>query len=137
MSDKLEEIPLTTYFAVEQIRGQTDHDIAAEILCAGKRAGTLFRRLECIGTIQLGTRKLSRVRTDLKDPGPLLEKLKAKGHGVVVQSKAGGFEAHFGNRQGRVDGSLIMGYLSGHEPRPTKLYKGPKIKGWTEQFRSQ
>lgn len=130
MGDHTEEITLDTYLAVERANWQNDHDVAALVISTGKQAKTLFRRLESLGNIELGSKKLSRFRMDLKDITPVLDLLKAKGHGVIYKTDDGSFEAHFQTRTGKVSSGLFVGY----DYQSNKVYRGPKIKGWTNQF---
>lgn len=122
------EIPLNTYIAVEVLPRMSAHTVAEAIIRGGKEAGTWFRRLEHIGFIEIGMRQFARYRTDLADPMPVLKLLLDRGHGIAYYAKEG-FEAQFPVRRGRVNG-IGMTQVA---PQ-TKVYKGPKIKGWETAF---
>lgn len=129
MTENTNEVRLPTYIAVELLPRMTPTQVAEAIIRGGKTAGTWFRRLEEIGTIEVALRKFVRFRTDLDDPMPILRLLLEQGHGIIYLSKDG-FEAQFPPRKGRVSSTQMVTFMEGM----TKTYKGPKIKGWEEAF---
>lgn len=125
------EIPLTTYFAVEILSWTTPHQVAEAVIRQAKENGTLFRRLESMGSVEVAGRKFERFRTDLSDTNldPVLTSLLTKGHGVVGKI-TDGYEVRFPIRTGRINSTIL---LSGKAVK-TRMYRGPKIKYWERQF---
>ena len=132
MTDTAGEIRLTTYIAVELLSRTTSKEIAEALIRGGKAAGTLFRRLEEVGTVNIAMRRFVRFRTDLADPAPVLRCLVDKGHGVAYPT-SNGFEVQFPPRKGRVTTLEMLNGLDKLDGAIT-VYKGPKIKGWEAPF---
>lgn len=130
MTDE-KEIPLTTYFAVEVLSWASSHQVAEAVIRQSKENGTLFRRLESMGPIEVAGRKFERFRTDLADVklGPVLDHMLTKGHGVVGKTSEG-YEVRFPVRSGKVKSTVLLGGT----PVRTRMYRGPKIKHWERQF---
>jgi hypothetical protein len=123
------EVIAKTYLAFELLQRQYPEQVAEALIRGGKAVNTWYRRLEVLGTFDLGGRKFVRVRTDLENTRPLLQHMLDKGHAVVYATEDG-FQVEFPVRRGRIS-SLAM---VGSEASNVKVYKGPKIKGWEEPF---
>jgi predicted amidohydrolase len=121
-------IELPTYLAVELLPRTDPKTVAEALIRGGKKAGTWFRRLECLGLTDIAMRKFVRFRTDLADPMPVLRLMLERGLAVVYLTE-GGYEVQFPPRKGRV-GTLQMTLPTGE----AVAYKGPKIKGWQRAF---
>lgn len=123
---------LNTYFAVQLLPREHPQEEAAAICKAAKDVGALFRRLEVIDTLPLGTGLYIRCRSDVVNPYPMLEKLLEKKRGFVAAKPDGGFVVKLANgRVGQLPGSTMHAVARGGFHA---TYKGPKIKLWERQF---
>jgi hypothetical protein len=127
----MDDIDLSTYFAVQSTRYETSHDVAKAVMMASKTAQVLFRRLESLDTMSVGTSTFIRFRADLGTPRAVFGALLAGGRGVIeCQGKTYVVKLP-GGRSGP------MNTLTMHaEPKPgnQRMYRGTKIKSWEDQF---
>lgn len=124
-------IETNTYFAVQLLQNETTHRVAELILRAARDIKVLFRRLEILDTITIGTNRYARVRTDLASPNAVLDRLLLQ-RSVVAPVSGSSYLVRFPDgRTGKLT-SFVMHVA----PRPgqSRIYRGPKIKRWEEQF---
>ena len=125
------EIKLTTLFAVEMLRWETPHNVAEAVIRAGSEIRRFFRRVEVLDVVTFGMKPFVRLRSDMTAPQAILEQVLTTGRGVVIPMGSAGYEARFPTRRGRVPGfSLYEAVRPGHQ----RMYRGPKLKNWAEQF---
>ncbi len=125
--------PLNTYFAVQlKPREQAIHVVEA-IMKVAVDAGILFRRLEVLDTVTIGTMAFVRVRSEIVNPFPILDRLySAEGRAVVSAAKGGEYSARMqGGRIGRVTHLLMHATAKLGQ---TRMFRGTKFKHWDRQF---
>jgi hypothetical protein len=134
MSSEPPPIPesLNTYFAVQLKDREVSHHVAGAVLHTAKSLGLLFRRLEVLDTVTVGTSSFVRMRADLVNPFPVLDKVYADGRGVISSMAGGDYAVRlFGGRIGKVP-NLFM--HSAPKVGQARMYRGTKIKRWETQF---
>lgn len=123
---------LNTYFAVQVLSSENTHAVAGAICKAAQEAGTLFRRLEVLDTIQVAAKTFVRCRSDIVNPYLMLDALHAKKRGYVAVTARGQYNVKMADgRMGAVPGTVMHTV-----PRSGcgAMYRGPKIKLWERQF---
>jgi hypothetical protein len=125
--------PLNTYFAIQLKRESEPAEIAVEIFCKhAKELKILFRRIEVLDTIGIGTSTYVRLRSDLTNPFAVLDKIYINGRGVVSSEPGGKYRARIpGGRVGEIS-HLVM--HASPKPGQSRTFRGPKFKYWTRQF---
>jgi len=124
--------PLKTYFAVQVQRGEQPIRVVEAVMKSAKGTGILFRKLELIDTVSIGTSTFARMRTDILNPFPLLDKLYEEGRAIVCSMQGGEYVARMpGGRMGRVS-NLIMHAIP--KLGQTQMFRGTKMKHWERQF---
>lgn len=128
------EIKLTTLFAVEMLRWETPHNVAEAVIRTGSEIRRFFRRIEVLDVIVIGVKQFVRFRSDMEASEAILDHVVTRGRGVVISMGSAGFEARFPNRRGKVQGfAMYEAIRPGHQ----RMYRGPKLKNWGEQFAVQ
>lgn len=123
---------LNSYFAVQLKDREVPHHVASAVLHAAKALGLLFRRLEVLDTLTVGVTAFVRMRADLVNPFPVLDKVYAEGRGVISVMKGGDYAVRlFGGRIGKVP-NLFM--HAAPKVGQARMYRGTKIKRWETQF---
>lgn len=121
-----------TYFAVEvKTSYEKTIDLAKVVLTVAKAQGILFRRLEAMDVIEIGSTKFMRFRTDLQPATQLVDAILNEGRGVIAANAAGGYELRSRTKNGPVPSTRI---LSTPRAAGTKMFRGTKIKLWERQF---
>lgn len=124
--------PLKTYFAVQLLPKEGAHTIAKVILQTARDESILFRRLEVLDTASIGSTTFVRVRSDLINPFPILDKLHSSGRAVISSTANGEYAVRFsGGRTGKVSNLLMHAEARLGQSR---MYRGTKIKRWEAQF---
>lgn len=123
---------LNTYFAVQLKPGEKTIQVVAAVMNAAKEANILFRRLEQLDTINIGTSSFVRMRTDLLNPYLVLDRLYNDKRAVVSSMQGGEYVARLpGGRMGKVT-NLVMHATA--KLGQTRMFRGTKIKHWERQF---
>jgi len=126
----VEPVHLSTYFAVQLLRGESHKQVANVILTEAEAKGILFRKLQVLDIVSVGTTSFVRFRGDLPDAFAVLKALRDRA--LIVPDSVGAYTVTFPNgRSGKFPGSSMcsspkMGF--GH------TYAGTRIKKWKQQF---
>lgn len=123
---------LNTYFAVQLKDREVAHHVAGAVLHAAKSLGLLFRRLEVLDRVSIGSNNFVRMRADLVNPFPVLDKLYSDGRGVLSSMAGGEYAVRIPGRQGGKVSNLWM--HSTPKVGQARMYRGTKIKRWETQF---
>ena len=124
--------PLKTYFAAQLRPGEQPIHVVAALMKAAKEAKILFRHLELLDVVTIGTVSYVRMRSEIVNPYPILDLLYGTGRGVVSSMQGGEYVARLpGGRMGRVSG-LVMHATA--KLGQTKMFRGTKFKHWDRQF---
>ncbi len=123
--------PVESTFAVEVFREEDTHAVAKVILEAAQAARIFFRELKVVDTIDLVSITFVRVRTDLPDPGKLVEKLFTSGRGVIHLAGGQYVIRLRDGRQGKTSTYVMHGVA---RPGKSTTYRATKIQRWQEQF---
>lgn len=123
----VEPVVMANYFAVQILRGESVKDVAYAVMMAAEGERVLFRKLQILDCISVGTTPFARFRSDL---GELPMSLSAE-RGVISF----------------VDGCYRVSFTDGRQVKyPTTVicsvqkagfgavYAGPKIQRWAQQF---
>jgi hypothetical protein len=123
--------PLKTYFAVQIRPSETPINVVSAIMVTAKSLGILFRRLEVLDTMTLGSVAYVRMRTELTNPCPILEKLFSEGRSTVSATQGGYTACLPGGRFGKVP-QLTMHAIP--KLGQSRMFRGPKYRFWERQF---
>jgi hypothetical protein len=124
--------PLRTFFAIQLKQGEGVHHVAEAVLRAAKDVPPLFRRLEVMDKLSIGTGSYVRMRTDMAKPSPVLDKLYNEGRAVVSSTQGGDYTIRIpGGRIGKVS-NLVMHAVA--KTGQSQMFQGTKIKHWERQF---
>ncbi len=124
--------PLNTYFAAQLKAAERPHHVAQEVMKAAKGAAVLFRHLEVMDTVSVGTFTFVRMRSEIINPFPILDRLYEAGRGVVAVSPGGEYLVRLpGGRSGRVAQAVMHATAKLGQSR---MYRGTKFKFWDRQF---
>jgi hypothetical protein len=124
--------PLNTYFAVQLKPAEQAIHVVEAVLKAAKASSLLFRRLEQLDILTIGTLTLVRMRADLVNPYPVLDRLYAEGRAVVSSMQGGEYVARLpGGRMGKVSNVTMHAIAKLGQP---KMFRGTKMKYWERQF---
>lgn len=124
--------PLKTFFAVQLKPAEQAIHVVEAVMKAAKAAGILFRRLELIDSMTVGTQTYVRMRTEIMNPYPILDRLYAEGRGVVSSMQGGEYVARLpGGRMGKVS-NIVM--HASPKLGQARMFRGTKIKHWERQF---
>lgn len=118
------------HFAVQIKDEENQRSLIKELLHTANSMGVLFRRVEVLGPMSVGSTKLIRCKTDLDTLDPLLDRLNAQGRSTIRPSGPS-YTADIGSRKGVVATATMQAMpLSGYPV----VYRGTKIKFWERQF---
>lgn len=124
--------PHSAYFAIQILPDEQAHVVAKLVLSTAKGLGILFRSLEVLDTISLGTHLYARMRADLESALQIVERLEKQSPRGVVFENQGQYVVRMPNgRSGKVP------YITMHaiaKLGQTRAYRGTKIKRWEQQF---
>lgn len=123
--------PLNTYLGVQIKPKQSAHDVAAIVMSAAKDMGVLFRRLEMLDTISVGTFSYARMRTDIVNPVKILNHLRSVQHATIAYEEGDYVLTFPDGRVGRVP-NLVMHAIP--KLGQSRMYRGTRIKHWERQF---
>lgn len=132
MTTPMTPVATPTYFAVEiKTSYEKAPDLAKIVLTTAKGLGILFRRLEAMDVIEIGSTKFMRFRTDLTPALPLADALFESGRGVIALSVGGGYRMRTKTKEGTIPSTTLLAV-----PRAAgvKTFRGTKIKLWERQF---
>lgn len=131
LSGATESNAMGTYFAAQLLRCEHIKDVANAIMQVAEARGVLFRKLQVLDLISVGTTSFVRFRTDLADPAAVLTGLN---RGFISFSE-GNYRITFADgRQGVRFPTTSM--LSVQKSGFGQTYAGPKVKRWAQQFAS-
>jgi hypothetical protein len=126
------EEPLNTYFAVQLRQHEATIDVVASVMRAAKATKILFRRLEILDKISIGTSEYARMRSDVPSASLILDQLFREGRAVVGLVPGNGYVVRVaGGRTGKVT-NLLMHATS--KPGYARVFRGTKMKFWARQF---
>lgn len=126
------DAPLTAYFAVQLQGKETSHHVAEVVLKAAKEIDLLFRRLEVLDTLSVGGASVVRMRADILNPYPLIDRIHAAGRAVISAGTGGEYIVRFpGGRTGRYPTTTMHAVAKLGQAR---MYRGTRIKRWECQF---
>jgi hypothetical protein len=124
--------PLKTYLAVQLKPREVSIHVVKAVMGAAKDLGILFRRLEVLDTMTMGTLSFVRMRTEMLAPYTILDRLYSDGRSVISSMNGGEYMARLlGGRVGKVN-NLVMHATP--KLGQAKMYRGTKIKHWERQF---
>lgn len=122
---------MVTYFAAQLLRCEHIKDVANAVMQAAETRGVLFRKLQVMDFVSVGTSSFVRFRSDLPDPAAVLTNLN---RGFISFSD-GNYRITFADgRQGVKFPTTIM--CSVQKVGYGQTFAGPKIKRWAQQFAS-
>lgn len=123
--------PLSTFFAVQPKPREHAVNVVEAVMRAAKSSGVLFRHLELLDTITIGTTPFVRMRTETTSLAPILDQLYSDGRSCV-SAKGGEYVARLqGGRVGKVPQALMHATAKMGQSR---MFRGPKFKFWDRQF---
>lgn len=126
----VEPVVLSTYFSVQILRGESYKDVAHAFLDTADRLGLLFRKLQVMDIMTVGTTPFVRFRTDLTSVDPVIKEMVNRGS--VTVDPAGGYVAKFlGGRSGKYPTSTMC-----LQPKLGfgQILMGTRLKRWKQQF---
>ena len=125
------ETVLGTYFAVQLLRCEHVKDVARAVMEAADARGVLFRKLQVMDFVSIGTSSYVRFRSDLEEPDAVLTGLNRG----FISFRDGNYRFTFPDgRQGVRFPTTTM--CSVQKAGFGQTYSGPKVKRWTQQFAS-
>jgi len=120
-----------THFAVQLLRCEHMKDVANAVMQAAEARGVLFRKLQVLDFVSVGTSSFVRFRSDLANPAAVLTGLN---RGFIAFSD-GNYRCTFADgRQGVKFPTTIM--CSVQKVGFGQTFAGPKVKRWAQQFAS-
>ena len=120
---------MATYFAVQLLRGEHVKEVVKAIMLAAESKGLLFRKLQVMDFVSIGTQSFVRFRSDLAEPAAVLASLK---RGFIAFAD-GNYRFTFADgRPGVKFPTSIM--CSIQKVGFGTVYAGPKLKRWAQQF---
>lgn len=124
-----EPVVLSSNFAVQLLPRESYRDVAKLVLATADEAKVLFRKLEVMELMTVGTTTFVRFRSDLRDVGRVCERLAGRSY---VAERAGAYVVHFiDGRAGRLPAtSMCLGAKAGFGV----VFTGPRIAKWKAQF---
>ena len=123
-----EPVTMAHYFAVQILRGESVKDVAYALMKAAEGASVLFRKLQILDCISVGTTAFARFRSDLSDVEAIL---KDSDRGYISFSE-GCYRVTFTDgRQVKYPTTVIC---SVQKAGFGQTYAGPKIARWAHQF---
>ncbi len=120
---------LPTYFAVQVKASEKPYDVVTLLMRAAKNQGKLFRKLEVLDTLTVGTTAYLRMRSDLEGPEALLAE--AFPGRPSITANLGGYVLQNGTREAKIPNVTM---LAAPKLGQTQAYHGTKIKHWERQF---
>lgn len=124
-----EPVAMGTYFAVQLLRCEHIKDVANAIMQAAESRGVLFRKLQVMDFVSVGTSSFVRFRSDLAEPATVLSGLKRG----FISFAEGNYRFTFADgRQGVRFPTTIM--CSVQKVGFGQTFAGPKIRRWAQQF---
>lgn len=126
----VEPVVLGTYFSLQLLRGESYKDVAHAFLDAAEKLGALFRKLQVMDLMTVGTTTFVRFRTDLTPIEPILSVMSNRG--TVSADVTGGYTVKFlGGRSGKYPTSTMC-----LQPKLGfgQILMGTRLKRWRQQF---
>jgi len=129
----VEPVILSTYFALQILRGESYKHVANAVLAEAESKSILFRKLQVLDLLSVGTTVFVRFRSDLPDAAKALRALRNRA--LIASDRSGTYTVTFPDgRSGKYPGATMhsspkIGF--GH------TYAGTRIKLWGRQFSPQ
>jgi hypothetical protein len=126
----VEPVYLNTFFAIQLLRGESHKQVANVVLTEAEAKGVLFRKLQVLDIVSVGTTAFVRFRGDLPNAFAVVKTLQDRA--IIVINADGTYTVTFPNgKSGKFPGSAMcsspkVGF--GH------TYAGTRIKRWKQQF---
>lgn len=125
----VEPVVLSTYFAVQLLRGENSKDVAHVVLTSADAKGILFRKLQVLDLCSVGAFSFVRFRSDMNDAFEIVRTLTSRG---IIVELGGAYTVQFPNgRQGKYPTSTMC---SAPKVGFGQVYAGTRIKRWKQQF---
>jgi hypothetical protein len=125
----VEPVNLANYFAVQILRGESVKDVAYAVIKAAEAEGFLFRKLQVLDCISVGTASFARFRSDL---GDLASILNASNRGYIAFDDGCYRVSLPGHRPGLKYPTTVL--CSVGKSGFGQIYAGPKVARWAQQF---
>lgn len=123
------EQPVLRNFAVQALRGESYREVAQVVLQTAESRKELFRKLEVMGIMTVGTAAFVRFRADVADVHRVCKGLERRAYIVEV---GGTYTVSFvDGRTGKVPATTMC---LGPQVGFGMSYAGPKIVRWKQQF---
>lgn len=125
-----EPVVLGSYFSIQILRGESYRDVANAVLTASDSLGVLFRKLQVMDIMAVGTTAFVRFRSDITELDKVLQALPTRGR--VAADATGAYVVTFQDgRRGKyptstMNSSAKLGF--------GQTFAGPRIKNWRRQF---
>lgn len=124
----VEPVIMANYFAVQILRGESVKDVAYAVMKAAEGARVLFRKLQILDCISVGTTAFARFRSDLGDIALIL---KDSGRGYIAFAD-GCYRVTFTDgRQVKYPTTVIC---SVQKAGFGNVFAGTKLIRWAQQF---
>lgn len=122
-------VHLSTYFAVQLLRGESYKDVANAVLTAADAKGVLFYKLQVLDITVVGATAFVRFRADMPDAFAVVRNMTTRG---IIVMLGGTYIVQFpGGKQGKYPTSTMC---SAPKVGFGQVYAGTKIKRWKHQF---
>lgn len=122
-----------TYFGVQLQPSEAAPAVVKLVLETAAGLGVEIKRLEAMGTLDVGARVFVRFRTELENALPVLERLLTGGR-AVIRMNGTQFTLHLpGGRSAAVPQVRMLAVAL---PDSHQVYAGTVIEHWRDQFES-
>jgi len=118
------------FIAIELKGNETPHDVVADFFVKASGLGLKFKSLEPYGTVEVGSRKLLRLKTDCTDLKTMLPFFQEDERSYVFPTNTG-YVLHTQTAKGVLATTTMQAAkLPGYQ----RCYRGTAIKFWERQF---
>jgi len=122
---------LSTYFAVQMLPREAVRDVAQVLLNEADSKGILFRKLQALDTVAVGTTLFARFRADFTDTEGYTIMRALKGRGTIAQVY-GSYTVQLTNgRSGKYPTATMCATAKAGFGQ---VFAGTRIKRWKQQF---
>lgn len=127
----VEPVVLGTYLAIQMLRGENYKFVVERVLAEADILNILFRKIQVLEIITVGTGTFVRLRMDLPSPHLLLAAMLKSGRATIDMANGTGFISFPGGRHGKYPTSSLCAM-----PKIGfgQIYAGTRIKRWKAQF---
>jgi hypothetical protein len=126
----VEPVVLGSYFAIQILRGESYRDVVKAFLFAAEESGVLFRKLQVMDIMAIGTTAFVRIRSDVADLSKVLEKMTNRSR--VSADSTGSYVVNF--QDGRSGKYPTTTMNSSHKLGFGQTFVGTRIQRWKQQF---